>query len=190
MSVRRVRRPVSVAAETVIPVVANATNPLPRRKILFLGAFAALIVVAALVGIVAFPIMSQTDASPNSTLKCYDNEGKYQPCLARASAPPSPSRLTGRTTTELASWTTTALYQAALYQGDDHLVNWVDDRPANLTTSAPAALRNTTSGKHSASARCARHLLPCFFSAMKRGLTHMASVAGTVGQARSARAPL
>jgi hypothetical protein len=190
MSVRRVRRPVSVAAETVIPVVANPTNPLPRRKILFLGAFAALIVVAALVGIVAFPIMSQTDASPNSTLKCYDNEGKYQPCLARASAPPSPSRLTGRTTTELASWTTTALYQAALYQGDDHLVNWVDDRPANLTTSAPAALRNTTSGKHSASARCARHLLPCFFSAMKRGLTHMASVAGTVGQARSARAPL
>jgi hypothetical protein len=192
MSMRRVRRPVSVAAETVIPAVANATNPAPRRRILFLGAFAALLVAAAFVGVVAFPIVSRTDASPNSTLKCYDNEGKYQPCLAAASAPPSPSasRLTGRTTAELASWTTTALYQAALYQGDDHLVNWVDDPPVNSTTNIPTAQRSTTSGKHSASARCARHLLPCFFSAVRRGLTHMASVAGTVGQARSGRTRL
>jgi hypothetical protein len=187
MSVRRVRRPVSVAAETVIPVGANATNSVPRKRILFVGAFAALLVVAALVVVVAFPVMSRTDVPPNSTLKCYDNEGKYQPCLAAASA--SPSRLTGRTTAELASWTTTALYQVALYQGDDHLVNWVDDPPANSTTSAQAAQRGT-SGKHSASARCGRHLLPCFFSAVARGLTHMASVAGTVGQARPARARL
>jgi hypothetical protein len=33
-------------------------------------------------------------------------------------------------------------------------------------------------------------LLPCFFSAVARGFTHMASVAGTVGQARPARARL
>jgi hypothetical protein len=191
MSVRRVRRPVSVAAETVIPVGANATNSVPRGKILLSGAFAALLVVAALVVVVALPIISRTDVPPapaNSTLKCYDSEGKYQPCLASASV--SPSRFTGRPTGELASWTTTALYQVALYQGDDHLLNWVDDHPANWTTSAPPAQRSTTPGKHSASARCGRRLLPCFFSAVARGLTHMASVAGTVGQARPARARL
>jgi hypothetical protein len=190
MSMRRVRRPVSVAAETVIPVGANATNSVPRSKILLLRAFAALLVVAALVVVVAFPIISGTDVPPvpaNSTLKCYDSEGKYQPCL---SASISPSRFTGRTVGELASWTTTALYQVALYQGDDHQLNWVDDHPANWTTSAPTAQRSTTSGKHSASARCGRRLLPCFFSAVARGLTHMASVAGTVGQARPARARL
>jgi hypothetical protein len=188
MSVRRVRRLVSVAAETVIPIGANATNSVPRRKILFVGAFAALLLVAALVVVVAFPITSRTDVPPNGTLKCYDSEGKYQPCLAPASL--SSSRFIGRTTGELASWTTTALYQVALYQGDDHLLNWVDDHPANWTTSAPAAPRSTTSGKHSASARCGRRLLPCFFSAVARGLTHMASVAGTVGPARPARARL
>jgi hypothetical protein len=190
MSVRRVKHPVSVAAETVIPVGANATNSVPRRRFLFLGALAALLMVAALV-VVAFPILSRTDVPPApaiSLLKCYDSEGKNQPCLAPANA--SPSRFTGRTTGEPARWTTTALYQVALYQGDDHPVNWVDDHPANWTTSAPTARHSAMSGKHSASARCGRRLLPCFFSAVARGVTHMASVAGAVGQARPARARL
>jgi hypothetical protein len=30
-------------------------------------------------------------------------------------------------------------------------------------------------------------LIPCFFSVLRRGLTHIASAAATVGQARSAR---
>jgi hypothetical protein len=195
MSMRRVRRPVSVAAEAVIPVGADATNSLPDRRNLFLGASAAFLVAAALIVVGAFPILSRTDEPPvpaNSTLKCYDNEGKDQPCLTPASASPSPSpsKFAGRSTEEPARWTTTALYQAARYQGEDHLVNWVDEPPANLTTTAPMARHSATPVKHSASSHCARHLLPCFFSAVKRGLTHMASVAGTVGSARSTRGPL
>jgi hypothetical protein len=34
---------------------------------------------------------------------------------------------------------------------------------------------------------CGRRLLPCFFSALRRGVTHIAFVAATVGQPRPAR---
>ena len=79
MSDRRVRRPVSDAAETVISFAINATNSVPHSKILLLGAFAALLVV------VAVPILSRADMPPNRTLKCYDSAGQYQPCVARLS---------------------------------------------------------------------------------------------------------
>jgi hypothetical protein len=175
MRMWRVSPPVSVAPETVIRVAADATHSARDSKILLLGVFATLLVATALVAVAAFPMIIRTDVPPvpaKSTLKCYDSAGKYQPCLAPAVA--AQSRSTGRTTGQLASWTTTALYQ-------------VDDHPANWTTSPPIARRSTTSGKHPATGRCGRHLIPCFFSAMARGLTHIASVAGTVGQARPAK---
>jgi hypothetical protein len=206
MSDRRVRRPVSDAAETVISFAINATNSVPHSKILLLGAFAALLFLgafAALLVVVAVPILSRADMPPNRTLKCYDSAGQYQPCVARLSradmplmqanstlkcydsagqyqpcvtqARASQSRFNDRTTgaDQLASWTTTALYQV--------------DLPANWATSAPVARRSSTLGKRPALATCRRRLIPCFLSTLRRGLTRIASVAETVGHARPAR---
>lgn len=181
MSVRGVRRPISGAAETVIPFAANATNSAPRSKILLkillLAAFAIFLAVASKLVVVTVPILSRGNIPPvpaNSTLKCYDSAGKYQPCLARASA--SQSRLAGRTAAadQLESWAATALYPL-----DDHSATWA--------TSAPTARRGTTSERRRALARCGRRLMLCVFSALEKGLTHVASIAATVGQARSTR---
>lgn len=195
MSDRRVRRLVSDAAETVMLF---ATNAGAFAALLFLGAFAALLVV------VAVPILSRADTPPadrslkcydsagqsqpcvaglsrddmppmqaNSPLKCYDNAGQYQPCVTQASA--SQSRFNGRTAgaDQLASWITTALYQVDLTE--------------NGTTSAPVARHGSTSRKRPASATCRRRLIPCFLSTLRRGLTRIASVAETAGRARPAR---
>jgi hypothetical protein len=172
---RRVRRLVSDTAETVIPLVANATSSVPRSKILFLGAFAPLLVA------VAVPTLFLADmpsVATNSTLNCYDSAGNYEPCGTQANA--SPSQINGRTTGihEQASWTTTALYQQAIW------ATTAVDQPANWTTSVPAARRSSTPGKRQASAICGRRLIPCFFSALRRRLTHIASVVASVGQAR------
>ena len=221
MSARRVRRTVSDAAETIIPFAANATNSVPHSKILHLRVFAALLFLgafAALLVVVAVPILSRADMPPvptSSTLKCYDSAEKYEPCVTQASA--SQSRFNGRTTgaDQAAGWTRTALYQAhqppswtrtALYQAHQppswtrtalyqahQPPSWTRTalyqahQPANLTTSAPAARHSSTSRKHPALAICARRLIPCFLSALRRRLTHIASVAATVGQARPAR---
>jgi hypothetical protein len=172
MSGRQVRRPVSDTAKPIVPLAANATNSVPHSKILFLGAFAPLVVV------VAVPILFRVDM-PSVAVNCYDSAGNYEPCVTRASA--SPSQFNGRTTEahQPTSWTTTALYQQAIWPTPivDQLSNW--------TTSAPAARRSSTRGKRPAT--CGRRLMPCFFSALRRGLTHIASVAATVGQARPAR---
>jgi len=148
----------------------------PFGKILFLGAF------ASLLAVVAVPILFRADmqsAAANRTLNCYDSGGNYEPCVTRASA--SPSQFNGRTTGahQPANWTTTALYQQTIWP-----TNAVD-QPVNWTTSAPPARRSSTPGKRPAT--CGRHLIPCFFSALRRGVTHIASVAATVGQARPAR---
>lgn len=174
MSMRRVRRPVWGAAKTVIGRVADATNPVRRSKILVLAAFAASLAIAALVVAAALPMISQADVAPvqvNSTLKCYDREGKHQPCLALAGT--SQPRSIRRTAAEPASWTITALYQA-------------DDHPGNWTTSAPTARRSTPARRRGL-AGCGRRLIPCFFSAVERGFMHIASVAANAGQARPAR---
>ena len=157
----------------------------PFSKILFLGAFASLLVV------VAVPILFRADmqsVAANRTLNCYDSAGNYEPCVTRANA--SPSQFIGRTTGahQPASWTTTALYQQAIWRTNavDQPANWnAVDQPANRTTSAPPARRSSTPGKRLAT--CGRRLMPCLFSALRRGLTHVASIAATVGQARSAR---
>lgn len=170
---RQVRRAVSDAAETVF-LFATKINSAPRRKIL-LGALAALLFV------VAMPLFFRADtqfAAANSTLKCYDSAGEYEPCGTHAGA--SPSRLNGRTIgTHLStSWITTALYRPESWK------TAAVDQPENSATNAPAARRSGTSRKHLASA-CGRRLLPCFFSALRRGVTHFASAAAA--QARPVR---
>lgn len=182
---RRVRSPVSDPAKPSYPFAATAAKLVPHSK-LVLGVFAPLLVV------VAVPILFRADmpsVATNSTLNCYDSAGNYEACVTPAGA--SPSQFNDRTTgaQQLASWTTTALYQQAIWPTTtvDQPANWKTsaiDQSTNLITSAPAA-RRSTPGKRSAI--CARRLIPCFFSALRRGLTHIASVAATAGQARPAK---
>jgi len=158
------RRPISDAAETVIPFTPNARNSVSNSKFLLLGTFAALLV------LVAAPIFFRVDtpqATASSTLKCYDSTGNHEPCLMRASA--SPPGFDGRTTDhphQPPSWITTALYQ-----------------PASGTTTAPAAGRSSTPGRRAGFAICRQRFIPCFFSALRRRLTHIASL----GRARPDR---
>jgi hypothetical protein len=177
MSGRRARQPVLDTAESVIQFATNAANWIPRSGIPLLGAFAALPV------IVAIPILFQTDTPPvaaDSTLKCYDSAGNYQPCLTQASA--APSRFSGQTTWTLRppTWTTAALYQESSW------ATTAIDQPAN-STSAPVARRSGKPGKRLALAACGRRLVPCVFSTLRRGLTHIASVAASMVRARPAR---
>jgi hypothetical protein len=178
MSNGRVRRLVSNAAGTVIAVAANAANSVRYGKVLLLGAFTTLVVV------VAVPILIRADTPPvgaNGTLKCYDRAGNYQPCPARASA--SLSRFDGATaeTYQPASWATVALYQR------QSPATIAADQPANWKTNALAAKRSTTLRKRTASAICGRNLIPCVFSALRRGVTHLASVAAIEAGARPAK---
>jgi hypothetical protein len=146
---------------------ANATNLVPRSKILFLGAFAPLLVVAAAS---IFFRADVTSVEAYGTLNCYDSAGNYTACVTRVSA--STSQLNDRTTAVYQpSWATTALFQQAIWPTN------VVDQPANLTKSAPVARRSSTSGKRPAT--CARRLIPCFLSALRRRLTHIASVGPT-----------
>ena len=155
-------------------------------KIPFLGAFAPLLVVIA----VPIPFRADIPSAANGTLNCYDSAGNYESCATRASA--SASQFSGRTTGahQLASWTRTALYQQASWTATaiGQPANWTTiaiDQSADRTTSAPAARRGSALGKRSAV--CRRHLVPCLFSALRRGFTHIASVATTAGHARPAR---
>jgi len=194
----RGRRPVSSPAEAGIPAAANASHPVTRSKIVPVGVFAALFVVAAFAVVAALPINPEANVSPeqaNSTLKCYDSDGRNHPCLAHASA--SESGSAHRTAGRLPSWTMTALYQV-----DEHPENWPASAHASAQANAPAgalasaqaggqasapAAQRLAAGRHFASARCGRHLLPCFFSAVQRGLTHIASLAAAVGRTQPAR---
>jgi hypothetical protein len=163
------RRPVSDTAEIIMHFAANSADLVPRRKILVLGAFAPLLVVAA---VSVFFRADVPSVEAYSTLNCYDSAGNYEPCGASAST----SQVNDRTTVIYhPSWTATALYQQAIWP-----TNAVD-QPENLTKSAPAARRGSTLRKRSAT--CARRLIPCLFSALRRRLTHIASV----GQTRLAR---
>jgi hypothetical protein len=47
--------------------------------------------------------------------------------------------------------------------------------------------RSSKPEKRLALAACRRRLIPCVFSTLRRGLTHIASVAAMIGQARPAR---
>jgi hypothetical protein len=177
---RQAWRSVSDRAESVIQFAANATNSIPHSKILLLAAFAALPV------IVTVPILFRIDTpsvAADSTLKCYDSAGNHVPCLTQANA--APARVIDRTNSTLRppAWTTTALYQEA---------NWATtsavDQPADSTsaplTSAPVARHGNKFGKRLGLSACGRRLIPCVFSTLRRGLTHIASVAASMGRAR------
>ena len=176
------RGPVSDTAETVAPSGARATKSIPYRKIVLFGAFVPLAVV------VAAPLMFHADAPPVAAniLKCYDSSGNHVPCATEARASPSPP--TGRTTAaqQPASWIATARYQQVSWAttGVDQPASWASAAVDQPATGAPAAPRSSTPLKRQAYASCRRHLLPCFFSTLRRGL-HLAAAAGA--QARSAR---
>jgi hypothetical protein len=178
MSSRR-ENPGSHTAEFFIPLAADATNWIPSYKILLLGAFVFLVLGAPILVRANMP-----SVTVKGTLNCYDSAGNYEACATRASV--SASQFTGRTTPsdQPASWTKTALYEQAiwpttpLYQQGIWQTNAID-KPANLVASAPTARRSSAPGKSPASAVCRRHLIPCFFSALRRGFTHLASVAAT-----------
>jgi hypothetical protein len=192
MSGRRLRRLVSNAAGTVVALAANAANSVQYGKVLLVGAF------AALVAVVAVPIFIRADmpsVGSNNTLKCYDRAGNYQPCPARANA--SPSRLNGPPagTYQPASWATVALYQressptiAVALSDRENSPTIAAEQPASAKANAPAAKRSITLRRRTASANCGRHLIPCVFSALRRGVTHLASVAATEAGTRPPRA--
>jgi len=170
---RQLRRAVSDAGKTAF-LFAAKINSVPHHKILF-GALVALLVVGAV------PLLFRADtqtAAANSTLKCYDSAGEYEPCETRAGA--SASRLNSRTIGAhlSAGWITTALYRPESWK------TAAVDQPQNSAPNAPGARRSGASRKHLASA-CGRRLLPCFFSALRRGVTHFASAAAA--QARPVR---
>lgn len=187
MNCCRVRRPISAMAEIVIPFAANATNSVPHRKILYFGALLAALLVGA-----AAPMLFQVDipVAAGSTLKCYDSGGHYEPCLVQASVPPPRSNGQMTAAHQPASWTITALYQpeswAALYQPESSAAT-EPEQPAGSTTSASAAQRIGTRGKHQASATCRQRLLPCFFSSLEKGLTHIALAAAAAARTRPAK---
>lgn len=178
MGARRVRRRVCAMTAAVIGFAATAAKSVRHRKIVLLGALAALLMVAA-VPILSFAGLPKGPAT--STLKCYDAAGNYESCATRTSA--SASQPDGRLGAphRLPAWITTALYQEATPAAG------AVEQPANGTTSAPAARRTSTPRKHIASAACSRRVIPCFFSALRRGVTHIASAAANLSQARPAR---
>lgn len=168
------------AAKAVIAFAGDAARFLLHSKVLLFGALAALLPVGAVA------IFSGNDMPPmtaNGTLKCYGSAGNYEPCVTSASA--SPSQLNGRieAADAPASWTTTTLYQQARWA----TTTAAADEPVNREASPAASQRSNTPAKHSASTACRRKLIPCFFSALRRGLTHIASAAANLGQARPPR---
>lgn len=178
MSDRQVTRPVS--AETA-PVAASPPSSFPRRQTLVLAALAGLCAVVALTIVVRSAVPS---VAANSTLKCYDRAGNAEPCGTRASASAAPSNGRITETHRAPSWITTALYRQAAWAPN------AVDPPENSVTSAPAARPADKPRRRLARGLCNRRVVPCFFSALRRGVTHFVSVAAAASQARPARAHL
>jgi hypothetical protein len=189
MSHGRVRRLVSDKAATITAFAANAANSVQYRKgqyrkVLLSGAFTVLAVVAAV------PILISADmpsVGANNTLKCYDRAGDYQPCPARANASLAPLNAPTNASYRPASWAASALYlqesQATVAAEQPAVAKTqataAAEQPAITKTNAPAARRIIALRRRTAAAICGRHLLPCVFSALRRGVTHLASVAAT-----------
>lgn len=184
MSGRRVRA-VAETAQTVIAFAAGAINSDLYRRIL--PAFAALLVVAAV------PILFRVDmpsVAASSILKCYDSAGNYEPCAAQASA--SLSEFNGRTAQahQPAALATIALNKQdlitiAVNQQESSTTTTVD-QPPDWKTSAPVARRSNMPRRRQAFGRCS---IRCFFSALRKKVTHFASVAATEAGSIPAREP-
>ena len=174
MGGRRLRHPVSGAIV------------MPLSKIPFLAAFATflVVVVASLLFRATVPSLTA-----DSTLKCYDSAGNHEPCATRATTSQTQFNDRASGIHQPPSWTATALYQQTIWPTAalDRSAIWpatAVDEPADSTDSA-AAYRSSTPVKRPASVSCRRRLVPCFFFALRRGLTQIASVAA--GQVRHAR---
>jgi len=200
MGDRRRKSPVSDTAAPIIVPAAHATHSLPYSKSLRVGAFAAL---AALIGIGAAEEFFRADMpsmAADSTLKCLDRFGHYEPCVAQASAPASrpsdptaaalpPASWTAGAPTQRASWAATALYKPASWTATapSQQTSWTTaaaEPSANASASAPAESRSTTTAKRTAAASCRRRAVSCFFHALKKKLTHIASAVAAAGQPR------
>jgi hypothetical protein len=182
MTARPVRRPGSDPAQPVAAPPAHTPHSALHSKILPLGAFAALLTAAAVL------ILLMPSGAGNSTLKCYDRAGNDEPCVTRANtAAARPDGATARVHRP-PGWIKAALYEPSwekpIWETPDQPVNATAGAPANSIASVPAARR---AGKRRLASACGRHLMPCFFSAVRRGITHLASTAGAMGPARSAR---
>jgi hypothetical protein len=177
MGGRRGGRAVSDKAETVTPFSARARKSSLDRKLLRWGAFAGLLVVAAV------PIFFQADApsvAANDTVKCHDRFGNDEPCVTQGSA--AATRSTARTTgtSQPAAWIATAPYQPTTW------TTTALDPPAGWTTSPPAAQPNATPHKRAALGKCRRGLVSCFFSSVRKGVAHIATAVAAAGQPRPA----
>jgi hypothetical protein len=210
MNGRRVRQPVLDAAATIISFAAYATKSLLRSKILLSGAFATLLL------LVAVPILFEADMPPvaaDGTLKCYDGAGNHEPCVTQANAPPSRSTEPTTAAVRPPSWMTAALFQQSSWAAiaADRQSSWATtdgerqeslatsegdrqetaattegDQPAN-STSAPVGRHSYRWGRRQALAACRRHLIPCFFSTLRKGLTRIASAAASMAHPRPVR---
>ena len=146
------------------------------------------------------------------TPKCYSSAGNYQPCVTRANVSPSRTTAVHQSAVapttapyQEASAAAAAPYEEAsapsqqpsgapaapsrqptpVTVAPDQRASAMppaDVQPANWTTSAPAARPGSVPARRHAAARCRRHSLTCFFTALRRGVTHFASVAATMGR--------
>jgi hypothetical protein len=182
MNGREVRRPNRDTLETVVSPAAAPPSSVLHGKILPLGAFAALLMAAATL------ILLMPSGAGNSTLQCYDRAGNREPCATRASASPTQSDVRTAAVHRPPGWIASALYEPATEKpgwntaAADPPANSTAAAPVNPEVSAPAVRR---AGRRHLAATCGRRLMPCFFSAVRRGITHLASAAGTMGQARA-----
>jgi len=174
MRAQPVRRPLSDTAEAASAGPTHLTNLLSNRKILLLGALVSLVAAA--------PILFRGNVpsvAAKGTLNCYDSAGNYQPCETRASAAPPPVSPRTIGYDQPASWIKSALYQQGIWP------TTVVEQSTDLTTSPPPARRSNALGKRQAAAVCGRRLIPCFFSALRKKFTQLASVAATLRQGRA-----
>jgi hypothetical protein len=204
MSRRRVRGLVSDAAKGAIAFVAHAIKFASAGKIAPVGAFVGLIALLAVPLLYQAYVPSLT---ADSTLKCYDSAGNVAPCTTLASASPSRSNVREAEFDRTAAWTAAAFYQrarspkpvfdqdqqassprAAFDQQDQDqqdqdqqdqasLPATAGSQPPSRATSALPIRRSNLLHRRAASASCGRHLIPCFFSTLRKGVTHLAAAA-------------
>ena len=199
MSGRRLRDPASDTAAPVVASAVQATHSLPSKKTLRFGASAALAALVVAISAVTFFRADMPSVAADSTLKCLDRFGHYEPCVAQASPPPSrPNEPTAGTqrpassttasapTPPKASWAATALYKPTSWTATTatQQTSWTTaaaEPPADSAATAPTDPRATTPPKR-ATASCRRRAVACFFTALKKKLTHIATAVAAAGQ--------
>jgi hypothetical protein len=203
MSGRRLKDPASDTAAPGVASGAQAKHSLASRKTLRVGASAALAALVAATSAVTFFRADTPSVAADSTLKCLDRFGHYEPCVAQASAatprpndsttgsPGSqrPASWTASAPSQRAGWTATALYKPTSWTATavSQQTSWTTaagEQPADPAASAPAEPHAVPTAKRTASASCRRRAVSCFFHALGRKLTHIATAVAAAGQPR------